>query len=743
MINDLSRQNLSDITVYTKYARYLEDKGRRETWEEIVERNMGMHIRKYPHLEHEIRDAYEYVLDKRVFPSMRGLQYSGKPIEISPNRLYNCSTVAIDNPEAFSETMFLLLGGSGVGYSVQRHHVRQLPEIRIPKKTRRYLIDDSIAGWADAVKVLFKAYMGDRKSRPIFDFSDIRPKGTPLKTSGGKAPGPAPLKECLFKVEQILQTKGEGSQLTPLECHDILCHIADAVLSGGLRRAAMIALFSLKDEEMLTCKSGKWYEENPQRGRANNSAVIIRHKAKKQDFMRLWEIVRASGSGEPGWCFSNDKEALTNPCIPAWAKVLTPKGIRNLYEVQVGDKIWSAEGWTTITNLWSTGKNVVREYTTDYGKLYCTGNHRVVSFGEKVEADKTTFIDLCLPDGIMDTVNIWEAKDFSEEETFDITVDNKSHTFWCNGFNVSNCAEISLYSMQFCNLCTVVTHDIEMQDELNRRVKVAAFIGTLQAGYTDFHYLREGWKAQTEKEALLGVGLSGIATGKVLGLDLTEAANIAVEENKRVAKLIGINSAARLLCNKPDGTVSLVAGCSSGVHAWHSSFYIRRMELLKDEPLAQYLIKYHPELVEEHIGNPKQIKACFPIKAPDTAITRESESALDLLERVKKLHIEWIQPGHITGDNTHNTSCTVTIKKDEWDEVGEWMWKNREHYASLSVLPYSDHTYSQPPFEEITEQRYNELMKHMSKIDLTKVKEFEDTTDRQGELACAGGACEI
>ena len=615
--SDQSRQSLSNIIVYTKYARHQEKLGRRETWDEIVTRNLEMHVKKYPYMESRIREAYKYVYDKKVFPSGRSLQFAGKPIEINPARIFNCSYCPVDSQEIFSEAMFLLLCGCGVGYSVQRHHVRQLPEIRKPKKTRRYLIDDSITGWADAVKVLIKAYMGDRKSKPIFDFSDIRQKGAPLKTSGGKAPGPGPLKRCLSNLEIILSNKEDNDKLTPLECHDMMCHIADAVLSGGIRRSSLICLFSIKDEEMLYCKSGKWWETNPQRGRANNSAVIVRHKVRKKDFMNLWQAVKASGSGEPGWMNTNDKDTGTNPC-----------------------------------------------------------------------------------------------------------------------------GEISLMPNQFCNLTTVVAHDVTTQQELNARVRAASLIGTLQAGYTDFHYLREIWKTNTEKEALIGIGLSGIASGNVLSLDLAEAANVVVEENKEVAKRIDINPAARTTCVKPDGTVSLVAGISSGVHAWHSKYYIRRVELVKNEPLAQYLIENHPKLVEEHVGNPRQIKACFPIKAPDGAITRD-ETALDLLTRVKRLHIDWIQPGHISGDNTHNVSCTVTIKPNEWDSVGEWMWENREHYAALAVLPYDDHTYTQPPFEEIDEEQYNKMMKYMSEVDLTKIAETNDETKLQGELACISGACEI
>ncbi len=247
----MQKQNqiLSDITVHMKYARYLPDKKRRETWSELVERNMSMHIKKFPHLEDEIRDNFKLVFERKVLPSMRSMQFGGKPIEINPSRIFNCAFVAIDDTRAFSETMFLLLGGTGVGYSIQKHHVDMLPEIRKPasKKTYRFLIQDSIEGWADSIKALIQTYTGVRTSNIRFDFGDIRQKGERLVTSGGKAPGPQPLKECLVKIRGILEEKSDGDKLTPIECHDILCHIADAVLAGGIRRAAMIALFSATD----------------------------------------------------------------------------------------------------------------------------------------------------------------------------------------------------------------------------------------------------------------------------------------------------------------------------------------------------------------------------------------------------------------------------------------------------------------------------------------------------------------
>ena len=312
---EISNQILSEITVYMKYAKYIPELNRRETWKELVTRNMNMHIKKYPALESEIRNAYTFVYDKKVLPSMRSLQFGGKPIEISPNRIYNCAYLPIDDYRAFGEAMFLLLGGTGVGYSVQTHHVEKLPEIRKPnpKRTRRFLIADSIEGWADAVKALVKSYF-EGGSTFVFDFSDIRAKGARLVTSGGKAPGPQPLKECLIKLQGILDAKEDGDKLSAIEVHDMVCHIADAVLAGGIRRAALISLFSADDEEMIACKSGNWWESNPQRGRANNSAVLMRHKLTREFFMDIWKRVELSGAGEPGIYLTNDKDWGTNPC---------------------------------------------------------------------------------------------------------------------------------------------------------------------------------------------------------------------------------------------------------------------------------------------------------------------------------------------------------------------------------------------------------------------------------------------
>ena len=616
---EISNKILSDITVYMKYAKYIPSLNRRETWDELVTRNKDMHIEKYPKLRNEISEAYEYVYAKKVLPSMRSLQFGGKPIEISPNRIYNCAYLPIDDYRAFGETMFLLLGGTGVGYSVQKHHVEKLPEIRKPNldRTRRFLIADSIEGWADAVKALVKSYF-QGTSKLKFDFSDIRPKGARLITSGGKAPGPQPLKECLIKVQGILDSKQIGDSLSPIEVHDIICHIADAVLAGGIRRAALISLFSADDEEMISCKSGNWWETNPQRGRANNSAALMRHKLTKGFFMDLWKRVELSGAGEPGIYLTNDKDWGTNPCC-----------------------------------------------------------------------------------------------------------------------------EIALRPFQFCNLCEVNASDIESQEDFESRVKAAAFIGTLQAGYTEFHYLRPIWQRTTEKDALIGVSMTGIGSGTVLGYDMTKAADIVKNENSRVAEILGINESARTTTVKPAGTTSLALGTSSGIHAWHNDYYIRRVRVGKNEAIYTYLSINHPELIEDEYFRPHDTAVIsIPQKAPIGAIMR-TESPFQLLDRIKKVHLEWVKPGHRTGNNTHNVSATVSLKEDEWDLAGEWMWKNREHYNGLSVLPYNGGTYVQAPFEDCDVETYNKMLTTLKDVDLSKIVELDDDTDLSGELACAGGACEI
>jgi len=616
---ELEKEILSDLVVWSKYSRFVPELNRRETWQELVTRNKSMHLKKFPHMENVIEKAYELVYAKKILPSMRSLQFGGRPIEVNNSRLFNCSYLHVDDYRAFSETMFLLLCGTGVGYSVQSFNINKLPAISKATKTRRYLIGDSIEGWADAIKVLIKGYLGLSATIPTFDFRAIRAKGERLITSGGVAPGPEPLKICLAHIQSILDRKKDGDRLTSVECHDIMCFIADAVLSGGIRRSAMIALFDIDDEDMLTCKFGDWWELNPQRARANNSAILKRDSVSKEEFLALWKKIELSNSGEPGFYFSDNETMGTNPC-----------------------------------------------------------------------------------------------------------------------------AEIALNPFQFCNLVEVNASDVKNQEDLNDRVYWASVIGTLQASYTDFHYLRPIWKETTEREALLGIGMTGIASGAVMNLDLELAVGYASMANETVSEQIGINRAARITCVKPSGTSSLVLGTSSGIHAWHDEYYVRRMRIGKNEAIYTYMSIYHPEMLEDDVFKPtQQAVVSVPQMAPSGAITRSKENAIEFLERVKYFHKHWIMPGHWTGDNTHNVSATVTMKHDEWPAVGEWLWENKKHFNGLSFLPEDLGTYVQTPFETITKERYEQLVTNLNALNVANIVEISDNTNLTDQQACGGGNCEI
>lgn len=978
---DLGLDALSKITIFSKYSKYLGDKQRRETWDEIIDRYVKMMIKKYPKLEEPITVNSAFIREKKVLPSMRALQFAGLALELNNSRGYNCGFLPIDSYHSFSETMFLLLGGTGIGYSVQKHHVAQLPSIKKPTRKKKYLIEDSIMGWADAVKALMKAYL-EGKFMPDFDFSSIRPKGAKLITAGGKAPGPEPLKICLVHIQAILDRKQEGEKLSTLECHDILCHIANSVLAGGIRRASLISLFSHDDEEMITCKYGNWWELNEQRGRSNNSAILERGKVTEEEFNALWKRIEASGSGEPGIYWTNNKDLGTNPCcFVGDTQILTPVGYKKIKDLVGEGELLNKNGEICNSLVWSNGvKPVIELILSNKKKIKCTQEHkfmlidksereakdlkgeRIMSyfnlneevseytkygfiqgdgctsrllskshkgleinighndndifelFEIKKEQNKTTyyingyneilkilkFDNKTLPERVLPkTFFKWDRKDqlmffkglysangciingarisfkttskllvkemmhyleyfnisayyttnkekevkFSngnyickesydinisslegvltfankigfvhqykkealidlinikspkiiaiknagEQEVFDFSLADETHWGVVEGVVAHNC-EIALRPFQFCNLCEVNVNDIKNQQDLNDRVGIAAFFGTLQAGFTNFHYLRDIWQQTTQKDALLGIGMTGIASGEILKYDLEIAAHLAKLTNSIVSELIGINEASRITCIKPSGTTSLVLGTSSGIHAWHNDYYLRTMRFNKSEDIATYLMINHPELCEDDVLRPTDtICVRVPVKAPEGSIFR-TETAIDTLERVKKFSQEWIKPGHIRGDNTHNVSATISIDKNrkyyytdldyneelgdvdwewrdipklygkepsvkdqidhsrvsnEWQAVGEWMWKNREYYNGLAVLDYFGGSYKQAPFEDITKEQYEEKVKHLKSIDLTKVIEMDDLVNFGAIAACGGGQCNL
>ncbi len=617
---EADKKALSDITVFNKYAKYRADLGRRENFAEIVQRNKEMHQRKYPHLSDDIDEVYnEFVLTKRVLPSMRSLQFGGRPIELAHNRIFNCAYMPAEDYHFFPELMFLLLGGTGMGYSVQSVHVAKLPLVKEPSSRafHKFQVQDSIVGWSDAIKVVAKAFLTGG-ALPAFDYRDIREKGSELVTTGGHAPGPAPLESCVNNLV-VLFSKAVGRKLKPIEVHDAACIIADAVLAGGIRRAAMISLFDRTDEEMITCKSGNWWETHPYRARSNNSAVLIRGEVSEEEFTQLMQRVEASGCGEPGVYWNNNRDWGTNPCC-----------------------------------------------------------------------------------------------------------------------------EIALEPYQMCNLTEINAALVVDQESFNDSAAAASFIGTLQAGYTDFHYLNPKWRETCERGALLGVSMTGIASKTVTELDMKEAAEVAKEVNETVSVAVGINSAQRITTVKPAGTTSLVLGCSSGIHAWHSDYYIRRMRAGKDEELAQYMLRVAPELVEQDVMVAHQVVLSFPQKAPEGACVR-TESMFDLLERVKHVSGDWVANGHLIGCNKHNVSCTISVKDDEWKELTAWMWENKNFYNGISVLPYfGAEAYPQLPFEDCTKEEYERMLPFLKAINIDNVFEKDGSgVDLKSELACSGNFCEV
>lgn len=619
-----SNKLLSDIVSFRTYSKYLPTLNRREALEESVNRNLLMNLEKFASksktLSKDIIKCYEKVHSLEIMPSMRALQFSGPAILQNNLRNFNCSFTNIDDTRVFGEIFFLLLSGCGVGFSVQNHHIKNLPQIQLPKEEGRFIVHDSITGWAQSVDILLEAYFYGR-IRPVFDFSQIRPKGSYLHTTGAKAPGPEPLKYMLMILDKKLKSS-IGRKLNDIELHDIVCIISDCVLSGGIRRSSLISLFDRDSWQMLNAKSGEWYLEHPYRARANNSVVLPREEVNEEEFRAIFEVTQKSGSGEPGISWANDK--------------------------------------------------------------------------------------------------------------------------YNSGFNP--CHEIALTSNQLCNLTTINLTTVKDKADFLKRVHSATLLGTLQAAYTDFPYLRPIWKETTEREALLGVSLTGIADRPDIPNEwLQEGAKLAAEMNEKYAKMIGINKAARITTLKPEGSSSCVLSSSSGIHDRHSQYYIRRVRMSEDDSLAKYLSWKIPELMEDDLFAKNTVIVSIPQESPKNSFIRENTSALDLLARAMKFNRNWIFPGHREGPNKNNVSVTVSVKPEEWDKVCEFMWQNKEDYSGISLMPFDGGTYKQAPFESITKEKYEELSAIIKDIDLKQVKEESDLTERTSIVACGGqnGSCEI
>jgi len=642
---------IANFTFTSKYARYSEKHKRRESWKEAITRVEEMHVEKYDFLseedKQEIKWAFDLVRDKRAVPSMRSMQFGGPAVTAHNARMFNCSCRHIDSIRSFAECFYLLLCGCGVDFGLTKKYLSRLPDlVDADSKTGivlTYSVEDSIEGWSDSLEAQLNSYFKNTAysgRKIVFDYSKIRRKGAKLKTGGGKAPGYSGLKNAHIKIKKLFDRiveKNKQTRVKPINAYDILMHCSDAVLSGGIRRAATSVVFDHDDEEMMNAKTGNWFEENPQRARSNNSVLFLRKKIKEEDFKKVLQSAREFG--EPGFIFADHEDMLSNPC-------------------------------------------------------------REIGF---------------VP----------------------VTKDGRC-------------------GVQFCNLTSINGAKIHSIKDFRDAAKAASIIGTLQAGYTNFHYLRNTTRELTEEEALLGVSITGIMDNpKVLlnAKNQKECAQIAVDTNQEWAKKLGINPAARVTCIKPEGTSSLVLGSASGIHPHHSRKYLRRIQCNKIDNVYQYFRLFNDKHCEESVwsANKTDDVVTFPIEITNGALTKKDLDAFKHLEYIKSTQQNWVLPGttkHNKKKTTHSVSCTVLVKEGQWDEVATYLYENRNYFAAVSLLASTgDKDFKQAPMEDITTEKdekiFNRLSKSLSPVDYTVLEEATDETSLQQVLACAGGNCEI
>jgi hypothetical protein len=794
---DKGQKLLQQLVHFRTYAATKSD-GFKETVTESIMRVEQMHLDRYPALADDITKAFDQVYAGKVVPSMRFTQFGGPAITRENVRGYNCSAHKVDSLKTIADFFYISMAGAGIGYSVQKMHIKDLPLIVYGDSSETFIIPDSKEGWSDSLLKLLE------NPRLQFDYSLIRPNGTKL-SSGGTASGPQALQTMHGRVRLIL-IKAFDRQLKSLEVHDIICHMLDAVVVGGSRRSSAIVLFDATDEDMLTCKTGNWFDNNPQRARANNSAVLYRDDPKlKQKFDLVFDRLVQSGYGEPGFLLSNSRDLLVNPCIPLDSHLLKKFAdndfrITKLRNVDIGDEIWSGFNWTTVTAKWKTGTKKIYKYITEHNYFIGTDNHRVMSGGYKVEVKDAKTLDIVKgpydstfnfanslmvyhsrelaeefqeeisSKGVVTSIvhteagfelkiadcynfnnKIFSVTELPEEDVYDITVDDPSHCFWCSGAHVSNCNEARLKS--FCNLSEVNVAACKTPKEFIEAVHAATIIGSLQASYTNFNYIAPDWKEKCEEEALLGVSLTGQALNWNLltkeGL-LKTASESLLSTNEYMARKLGINLAHRIGLVKPSGTTSAWLGVTSGIHAAYAPHYFRRVRIDVSHPIAQYLLSIYKlgepdsrSFLEYDKFNSSNVIVTIPMKSHAGSIQREKETAIELLERDKFVYNNWIKPSHRIGEDTHNISITVEYRQEELEDIRKWMWENRESYAGISLFPKDDNKYSQTPFESISKGIYYRKYSELADLDFSTLNFHNVLDERLGEIACGGGGCEF
>ena len=615
-----------DTIAMSRYARYLPEKKRRETWTETVDRLIEYLRSKHPGFEKSYSELRQAILKLEVMPSMRLLMTAGEACDRDNISAYNCSYLAVNNKRAFSEALYILMNGTGVGFSCERQDINKLPEIPedLDNCDDIIVVEDSKLGWAKAFKKLIShLYEGDI---PTFDYNKVRPAGARLKTFGGRASGPEPLKK-LFEFVINTFKEAKGRKLSSIEVHDIMCMVGEIVVVGGVRRSALISLSNLTDRRMRDAKTGAWYNDHPHRGLANNS-VAYTEKPDNETFMEEWLSLVKSKSGE--------------------------RGIFNRVAAQTQAAKWGR-----------------RDKNLSYG--------------------------------------------------------------------TNPCSEIILRDKQFCNLTEVVVRNGDTEKDLARKVKLATILGTLQSTLTDFKFLSHEWKQNTEEERLLGVSLTGIMDAKITSNPdpkmLERLRDVARETNEKFAKSLDIPVSASITCIKPSGTVSQLVDSASGIHTRHNDYYYRRIRMDKKDPIYTFLKDKGVEVEDEAFRPDSTAVFTFPMKAPKDAILRDGMTAIEQLENWIIYQRHWCE---------HKPSVTISVKDDEWVEVGAWVWKHFDEISGVSFLPHSDHTYQQAPYEDCSKEQYEELLSRTPKtIDWTEFVEEDDNTIGQQTLACTAGSCEI
>jgi len=612
----------------SRYARWLPNEGRRETWSETVDRYMDNVVARTINDQTVINELREAILSLSIMPSMRMMMTAGPALDRDNTAGYNCSYLAVDDMKAFDEAMMILLCGTGVGFSVERQHIAKLPEIpdQLFESDDTIVVHDSKEGWAKAYrKVIAMLYAGEV---PKWDVSKVRPSGAKLRTFGGRASGPEPLVD-LFRFTINVFRGAVGRKLNSIECHDIMCKIGDIVVVGGVRRSAMISLSNLSDDRMRHAKSGQWWEQNAQRALANNS-VVYTEKPDVESFLREWTALVESKSGERG----------------IFARYAADKHVENHGRRKTGHE-------------WGTNP----------------------------------------------------------------------------------CSEIILRNNQFCNLTECVVRGTDTVESLKNKVRLATILGTVQSTYTKFPYLRKVWTKNTEEERLLGVSLTGIMDSVVTSHPdpevLAELRQVAVDTNKEWAERLDIPQSAAITCVKPSGTVSQLVDAGSGIHARHSPYYIRTVRGDVKDPLTQLMIDEGVPSEPEVFHPESTMVFSFPVKSPEYAVTRNDMTALEQLELWKAYAVSWCE---------HKPSVTISVRDEEWLEVGAWVYKNFDLCSGISFLPHSDHAYQQAPYQDCDEETYQELLGRMPKmIDWDRLGEYEaeDNTAGSQTLACTGGVCEV